>query len=200
MWDDLKDYLAGLKPGPLKETSQLAHLLARVWDDLKGDRDEGGMSGEKLITRTGSRMEKVEWDPPVLTFEIERHGAAKAGGSTRAALQRWEVDLDQRSATYKGAGRRQLSPMANRVDVEPIADEIVGLIVGRVKDHRIHWLPDGQVRVEMGKIFPDGPPKKTVQGRRTRLRKRLIEMLSEKGWKQEHRNGNTFVKVDPPAK
>ena len=42
------------------------------------------------------RMEKVEWQPPYLTFSIERHGAT-VKGSTRAELQNWQVDTSHRS-------------------------------------------------------------------------------------------------------
>jgi hypothetical protein len=197
MWDDLKDYWDGLTPGPLEETSRLADLLARVWAQLVGG-DEAAMAGWKLTRGRG--MEKAEWHPPVLTFRIERHGGTVLG-STRAELQGWAVDLDQRSATCMGkAGHRQLYPRAKPVKAQPIADVLIELIDRRGIDDRIRWLSDVRVRVEMGKIFPDGPPKDTVRGRRSSLREKLIEMLGEKGWKQDHRNVNTFVKVDPQAK
>ena len=61
------------------------------------------------------------------------------------------------TATSEQAGHRQLSPMANRVDVAPIADEIAELIVGGVIDDRLRWLGDGRVRVHMGNIFPGLP-------------------------------------------
>jgi len=71
--DELMNYLKNLEPGPVEETTHLERLLAEVWDDLGGDN--GGMAGHKLIRR----MEHVEWHPPVLTFEIERHGDVPRG-------------------------------------------------------------------------------------------------------------------------
>jgi hypothetical protein len=79
--------------------------------------------------------------------------------------------------------------MAKRVDVSPFADEIADRIVNGEPDDRVHWLPDGRVRVQMGKIFPEGSGyKQTVQRRRRRLREALIDRLSTKGWVHIGRN------------
>ena len=151
------------------------------------------MAGHKLI----GRMEHVEWHPPLLTFVIERHGGTVLG-STRAELQRWTVDLDRKTATCERTGHRQLSPMAKRVDVGSIADEVADKIVSGEADDRLHWLKDGRVRVEMGRIFPERSGyKQTVQGRRRRLREALIERLSPMGW--THLGRNTFGEVNPQA-
>jgi hypothetical protein len=183
---ELRKYLGCQKPGPLKVTSDVEHLLAEVWGDLGGD--DGGMAGSKLL----GRMEQVEWQPPILSFMIERHGGAVLG-STRAELQRWSVDLDRWTATVDQVGRRQLSPTASRVDVKPIAAEIAGLILGGVSDERLRWLGDGRVRIEMGRIFPERSGfKQTVQGRRSRLRESLIESLGRMGW--QHLGRNVFAK------
>ena len=145
--DDLRNYLNSLEPGPVEETTQLELLLAEIWDDLGGD--EGGMTGQKLI----GRMEHVEWHPPVLTFVIERHGGTVLG-STRAELQQWTVDLDRQTATCERTGHRQLSPMAKRVDVDSIADEIADRIVGGEPDDRLSWLRDGRVQGGDGQDLP----------------------------------------------
>jgi len=187
--DELQDYLSRLKPGPVEETTHLERLLAKVWDDLGGD--EAGMTGHKLI----GRMKQVEWTPPVLTFVIERHGGTVLG-STRADLQRWTVDLDLGTATAEGIRHRQLSPMARRVDVEFIADEIAARIVDGEADDRLRWLGEGRVRVEAGRIFPEKSGyKQTVQDRRRRLREALIERFSPMGW--AHLGRNTFGPTTP---
>src|SRR5262249_46530268 len=153
-----------------------------AWGELGGDDD--GMAGSKLL----GHMARVEWQPPILTFTIERHGRTVLG-STRAEIQQGTVDLDCRTATFEQTGRRQLSPTANRVDVKPIDVEIADLITGGVSDERLRWLGDGRIRVLMGKVFPQGSGfKQTVQGRRRRLRESLIETLSPKGWQHLGRN------------
>jgi hypothetical protein len=86
--------------------------------------------------------------------------------------------------------------MATRVDVRPIADEIAGKIGGAERDDRLRWFPDGPVRVQMGKIFPDRSGfRLTVQGRRRRLRDALIERLNPMGW--VHLGGSTFGRIEP---
>ena len=182
--DELRNYLIRLEPGPVEESTLLERLLTKVWDDLAGDG--GGMAGHKLL----GRMEHVEWHTPFLTFLIERHDGTVLG-STRADIQRWTVDLDHQTATYERTGHRQLSPMASRVDVGSIADEIAGKIGSGEVNDRLTWLGDGRVRVEVGRIFPRGSGfQQTVQGRRRRLREALIERLSATGW--AHLGRNTF--------
>jgi hypothetical protein len=182
--DELTDYLKILDPGPVEVTTHLERLLAEIWDNLGGN--EGGMTGHKLI----GRMEKVEWNPPVLRFVIERHGGTVLG-STRTELQRWTVNLKRQTATCERTGHRQLSPMANRVDVRFIAEEVASKIVAGQADDRLSWTGDGRVRVEVGKIFPERSGyMQTVQGRRRRFREALIEKLSTKGW--AHLDRNTF--------
>jgi len=187
--DELEDYLRTIEPGRIVRTGNLERLLAGAWNDLGGD--DGGMAGQKLV----GRMEQVEWQPPILSFRLERHGGTVLG-STRAELQRWAVDLDRRTATCEQAGLRQLSPMASRVDVKPIADEITGLVLGGVIDDRLRWLGDGRVRIEIGRILPKGSAyKQTLQGRRRRLSEALIEALAPKGW--IHLGKNNFSKEAP---
>jgi hypothetical protein len=143
-------------------------------------------------------MEQVEWHRPILTFLIERHGGTVLG-STRAELQRWTVDLDRQTATCERTGHRQLSPMARRVDVGPIADEVARKIASGEADDRLRWLGDGRVRVVMVRIFPERSwYKRTVQGRRRRLREALIERLGPKGW--AHLGKSTFGQAGARSK
>jgi hypothetical protein len=66
--------------------------------------------------------------------------------------------------------------MARRVDVDPIADEVAVKIGSGEADDRFRWLGDGRVRVEVGRIFPEGSGyKQTVQGHRRRLREALTQ-------------------------
>jgi hypothetical protein len=184
--------MKNLEPGPIEETTHHERLLSEVWDDLGGD--EGGMTGQKLV----GRMKHIEWHPPVLSFSIERHGGTVLG-STRAEVQQWCVDIDRQIASCESTGHRQLSPMARRVDVDSIAEQIAGRIANGEADDRLSWLGDGPVRVEVGKIFPDGSGyKQTFQGRRKRLREALLARLGTMGW--NHVRRNTFERMTlPPA-
>ncbi len=68
----IRDHLAGESPGaiPWEHARDIEALLGDCWDRLAGSR-QGGMRDHKLVGRT----EDMNWQPPILTFSIERHGA-----------------------------------------------------------------------------------------------------------------------------
>lgn len=67
--DRLRQHLDRLPQGPIAEPREVEDLLRDTWDAFGGD--DGGMHAGKLMGRT----ENMSWDPPCLTFDIERHGA-----------------------------------------------------------------------------------------------------------------------------
>lgn len=174
----LRQFLAKLSAGevPLDVQPELVQLLENCWDIFSGSAQEG-MEAYKLV-----RMEEPWWNPPRLTFTIERHGGTVLG-STRADLQYWVVDLDFREAECQVSGYRQLYPRAAPVDVDPIADELVRLIIRSSQDERLQWSANGSVRVLSGKIFPAySAPKQTLEGRRMRLSGAIWKRLAPNGW------------------
>jgi hypothetical protein len=142
----LREYLADIAPGPISDPADMTHLLAAAWEHLWGST-EGGMDTTKLV----GRMENVRWEPPKLSFTIERHPGT-GQGSTRAALQPWIVDLEKESATLQKVGRRQLRPMQPRLNVEPMAGDIVRLIISRSQDERLKWHADGSATCLSGRF------------------------------------------------
>jgi hypothetical protein len=100
----------------------MALSVSPSWDVLADD--DGGMTGMKLL----GRMENVAWEPPKFIFRIERHGATVMG-SSRAELQEWTIDLEQRTKTVQTVGRRQVRPMQGRLDAKPIAEEVAAAIL-----------------------------------------------------------------------
>src|SRR4051794_23218609 len=130
----LRELLAPLGPGSMSETTELERSLACCWDEFDGSA-EGGMEGDKLL----GRMESVGWQPPVLTFVIERHGGI-VRGSTRAELQHWSVNLDDATATLSRTGHRQLEPMSPRITTSEMrerAGRLAELIVNGRDDERL---------------------------------------------------------------
>jgi hypothetical protein len=115
---NLREYLAALQSGDVPASTGLDRLLAAHWDEFEGS-DENGMQGYKLL----GRMEQVRWQPPVLSFVLERHGGMVMG-STRGELQHWEVDLDKRTTFIVKTSLRQLEKMARRISVKELAEEI----------------------------------------------------------------------------
>ena len=85
--------------------AQLESLLADCWDEFEGSREEG-MASYKLL----NRMKEVEWNPPLLTFIIERHGALVMG-STRAEKYEWALNMETKTADYAQVGHRQVHKM-----------------------------------------------------------------------------------------
>ncbi len=175
--DGLLDYLQTLTPGPVSDTSLLERLLMESWGEFSGSEAEK-MAGFKL----SGRMEDAEWRPPVVRFRIERHGGTVMG-STRAERHEWNIDINARTATCMNVGHRQISPMAPRLDVRPIAEEMVNLILQRKSDERLKWKDDGSVQVQIGKILPEGSAAtQTLVARRKRFRQAVEALLGEAGW------------------
>jgi len=173
----LQYHCATLPPGPVADIPTLERLLAAVWDELSGD--DGGMKAYKLP----KRMEKPIWNPPILTFRIERHGAASLG-SSRAEIQEWTVDLERLTASVKVAGRRQIGPLNSRLDVKSIAADLCSAILTGKQDERLKWDGTSKVRVLMGNVLPEGSAvKETLAARRKRLRNEISRLLAPEGWK-----------------
>ena len=175
--EELSHFLAQLPAGRVSLANQpkLLPLLQDCWPLFRGSSEES-MANSKL-----ERMEEPEWNPPILTFRIERHGGT-ALGSTRADMQCWSVDLDSLEADHWTRGYRQLQPRGATLKVEPIADELSKLIMSHSEDERLQWSAAGRVRIRMSKVLPPGP-KRTLEGRRKRLVRMLEERLAPHGWR-----------------
>ena len=185
--EQLRQRLVDQQSGPIPATPELQRLLADGWDDLVGD--DGGMTGHKLL----GRMEKVAWEPPKIVFRIERHGATVMG-SSRAELQEWTIDLEQRTKTVQTVSRRQVRPMQQRLDMQPIAEEIAAAILEGRLDDRLKWDGEDHVRLLIGEVLPTGSAvKETLAGRRKRLREAVAALLGAAGWKMV--KANVFEKL-----
>jgi hypothetical protein len=179
----LLEYLASIQEGPLADTNLLETLLAACWNDFAGS-DAEGMSGYKLH----GRMEETYWQPPFLTFIIERHGGA-ALGSTRAERHMWTLNVDKRTADCHYIGYRRVLPAKARFDAQPAAEEIFNLIMEHREDDRLKWNKDGSVRVQIGEILPEGSAfKQTLAGRRKRFREAVGKLLLDAGWQKVRQN------------
>jgi hypothetical protein len=177
--DDIKDRLAdGVTPeeaSPYIKLITLMEALGGYWDRPPNPNPEYQRLWDAVVTA---------WNGIDITPVL----------AARQSL----IEYCEKAATCESTGHRQLSPLAKRVDLEPIADEITDKIIRGEPDDRLRWLSNGRVRVEMGKIFPKGSGfKQTIEGRRGLLRGALIERLSTKGWVLLGRN--TFGRIVPPT-
>ena len=179
VWKQLETILVGLDTGLLNDidTSRVEGFLAEHWDQLVKNVD-GGMQGFKVVDRT----EKMEWQPPVLSFKIERHGRTVLG-SSRAELQHWQLDATDCVAMFNGDSYRQKRPKNPRLDIESIAREIAPLILERSEDDRLQWISSDKVKILSASILGgQSVPKETLEGRRRRLRKALLRLIEPQGW------------------
>jgi hypothetical protein len=175
--DKLINYLKTLSPGEISETRYLEPLLKDAWNEFSGSNLES-MAGWKIL----NRIENVQWNPPFLSFIIERHGIT-VGGSTRATLQEWELNLSSKTASCGEIGRRQLYPMKNKLDINPFAEEIAHLIINFKEDVRLKWNNDKSVQILIGKILPEvGTSKQTIEARRKRFRTKVEQLIFDVHW------------------
>ena len=75
---ELLEYLQSLQPGRVPNTTELEKHLAASWSEFDGSEAEG-MAAYKL----DDRIEDIEWDAPILSFIIVRHGATVLGSKER---------------------------------------------------------------------------------------------------------------------
>jgi len=164
-------------------SDQIIKLLGDCWLDLEG-ANETSMKDWKL-----SRVEDLSWNPPVLSFTIERHGATVLG-STRAELHEWTVNLSLATAHCARRGYRQLVPMARRLDVKSIAARVCDAVqqghasnCDLVKQGIVVWHGSDHVSIKHGALIPRNGYQQTIAGRRRRFRNELMKRMTTFGWR-----------------
>jgi hypothetical protein len=180
----LLDQLKAIPAGQIEKVAyaKITRLLADCWRQLEGASDTS-MTAEKL-----HRAKDLAWNPPCLSFLIERHGGTVLG-STRAELHQWTVNLDRQTAQCEEAGYRQLTPTVPRLNVRPVAARVRDAVQqGRTSncqlanDGVLIWRGDDQVEVVHGKLIPGGGYQQTVAGRRRQFRNELVRLMKDIGW------------------
>jgi len=173
----LRGFARNLKPGEIADRAALEALLSQCWHELKLEGDEGGMDGYKLI----GRMENVVWNPPVLTFRIERRGGT-VYGSVYAEIQAWTVDVEKGTASCAAsAGRRMVGERDKPFEAGAAARQIADLITSRKSDPRLEWKTATKVRILVGKVVP-ATNLQTSTARRKRFWQALQLELAPRGW------------------
>jgi hypothetical protein len=174
----LRAYLDQFPPGKLDggASVEVRRLLAKCWESFDGS-GETKMAGWKL-----ERAKDLEWNPPWLSFCIERHGAASRG-SIYAEMQCWSVNLETREAIPSKDGRHPLGPKEKRLDVNALAKEIASLIIAGKEDARLKRSSDGKkVEIRIREVIPE-TNKETTAKRRKRFREILEPLLAAHDWK-----------------
>jgi len=163
-----------------EQESEVVNALAAAWSSLPGHEEQSTWSSKV------HRAEKLNWEPPVLKFILERHGAT-VNGSSRADLHHWEVNVQTGYATIRRIGKRQLEPMSRPLNVGPIAEKVADAIVNHQKNDWLVWKRVSFVQVRISLIIPE-TNLQTTTARRKRFRKALTEMLKPAGWNEVRPN------------
>jgi hypothetical protein len=175
--ETLRSFVQSLKPGEIADRAPLEERLSQCWHELKLEGDEGGMDGYKLI----GRMDNVVWNPPLLTFRIERHGGTVLG-SVYAEMQAWTVDVENGTASCDvSAGRRVVGERDKPFDAGAAAKEIAELITSGKSDPRLERKTASKVRILIGTVVP-ATNLQTTTARRKRFWQALQEELAPRGW------------------
>lgn len=197
----LRDYLSSL-PVPYDfegadGDNQLLGRLAECWECFDGHHLE------RMEARKLDRAEKVRWEPPELTFTIERHGGTVLG-STRGELQHWCIDVMQARVFVSTSGHRQLTPAAKPLKLEATADDVARVVRDGSDDERVRW--DQQrtkATVNVSQALAQlerqegnrSHSEQTRAGRAKRLQRMIDDRLRPVGWR--HLGRNVFTRVDP---
>jgi hypothetical protein len=164
--------------GPLRgaESNKVLVLLREIWPFLEGSSDES-TSADKV-----HRAEDLAWNPPLLSFVLERHGGT-VHGSTRADLHHWEVDIINMKARIREIGYRQLYSQDKRLDTRKLAEEVLDRICTGEDNPWLTWKNEEKTRVSlnMEEIIPE-TNEQTTRGRRKRFHDDLDGLLAERGW------------------
>jgi len=114
--------------------SGLIDVLKQAWPHLQGS-EINSTEAYKL-----DRMEQPIWQPPVLTFTLERHGAIVAGGSKRAELHKWVINVEKGTADCSKAGARNLLPNDKAFPFASTVEELIGIVCECRQHPWIKWV------------------------------------------------------------
>jgi len=157
---------------------EVESLMIRLWGHLGGSEAES-TTADKL----SGRIEEIRWEPPHVTFQIERHGGTVMG-SSRAEIHEWIVNLDTAEANCSAGRFRQIRPRNPALDVKPLLETIVREIQAGVISPNLKWFGAERVKVIIGKLVPADCPEQTLLGRRKRFKKVLEPRLAQLGWQR----------------
>ena len=174
----LGNYLASIPPGPIPDPAHLERVLAYACQDLEYCTQENMNAGD-LKNR---ELEGVEWKPPILSFTIQRYRVSLLGSPT-SERHRWEINAVTNEAFCKKMGNGRTNSSQPSLDVEPVVEEVVGLIKNHKKTEWLKWQNDGSVQVLIGKVLPVSTNlNKHLSRRRERFRAKVDELLRTAGW------------------
>lgn len=194
----LQGILASVPAGEIADNDPVSQViisaLILAWEHLKGSSDE------KTHAYKLNRAEKMQWEPPMLKFIIERHGRI-AYGSSRADLHHWVVDIEKASAYIEDVGWRNVSPPTPRFtakEAEKLVEEIADKILAGEQTDELLWKNgDNLVVIRLIDIpVLNAATQQTNQRRRATFRVALENYMASVGWISQSDN---FMKFQRPS-
>ena len=172
----LRDLLKSIPAGPLDypQHQEILEAFNRAYEYFDGALDTS-MSVKKL-----NRIENLSWNPPVISFNIERHGGT-VHGSSRADVYQWGLNVNTGEAGYTKT-HRQLRRMDKRLNTKALAEATAKLITAKKKHAHLKWITPIRVQVQIAPLIPHTNNQTTLE-RRRRFRMQLTEILWPKGWR-----------------
>jgi hypothetical protein len=175
----LRRAMAGLPSGPVDEDSDdfgtVVSALRAAWPFLHGSNAQS-TTADKIY-----RLEHLAWDAPTLCFQLERHGAMVVGGSGRAGLHAWSVDVENGTASCSTGGYRRLRSADSAFPTQETVRKLLVLLRDRGQHPWLNWIDEKTARLNMSKIVPT-TNSQTTAGRRRRLIFHLATMAPGIGW------------------
>jgi hypothetical protein len=192
--ENLRIYLDKLSSGEVANVGDVERLLFKCWGQLELASADAGLEGYELLNRT----EGLSWNPPFLTFDIERHGET-VGGSIYAHVYSWTVDLDRGVATMGSdpEPRRVRKPdkPLTAAALSSLTNELIDAILEHRTDPRLSWDGDSKVKVLVSKVIP-ATNKQTSGARRKRFWGLLEEGIKSQGWTRSSNRTQFLIKGD----
>lgn len=181
----LHSFLKELPTGEIQDSDAVCSLLQDCWDLLEGSHDE------KTFSTKIQRAEGMSWNPPILSFALERHGGT-VNGSSRADLHYWYVDVEQGTASIETGKYRQLRPELPRMDTNVLAKEVAERILNRLEHSTLEWNTEQDyVVIKISEIIPTNASAQTTTARRKRFNNTLEAIMVENKWIRRNKGQKT---------
>jgi len=98
---------------------------------------------------------------------------------------------------HEDRGKRLVGNREPRLDIQPVAAEIVTIIFEGKTDHRLKWYGPNKIRVLIGKILSeDVVTKQTVARRRKKFRFTIETGPAQQGWRKVVHGAEMRVAAD----
>jgi hypothetical protein len=184
---ELLEYLDKIPPGEVPQghgEDFLCEMISETWAELGITEVDGLPLPAEKIDNTVHKFSKVEWTPPVISFELERHGAIVGGGSIDAEIYRISLDLKTDAPSRSRPSKRRVKKARPPMDLKKKAEEVVQAVLEE-GDHPGIQEKGDLVMIKIGKFIPGGGvAKETLSSRRKKVRGHADEALAELGYEK----------------